>query len=277
MKKLFFLTLPLLAAAVFAQAQNIKMPAPSPHQALKQDFALSYIAIDYSRPGVKGRTIFGDLVPYGKVWRTGANAVTTIEFGENVKVEGHDVPAGKYAVYTIPGENEWTIIFNNDVKNWGTEYKGGDDFLRFTVPSYQISEQVETFTIQVDSITNTSAVVYILWDHTYVPFRVTADIDSTVMAEIDKGMQGDKKPYFAAASYYFQTGRDLKKALEWADAAAKENPTAYYMFYLKAEIQAKLGDKAGAIRTANQSMELAKAANNNDYVRLNEKLIASEQ
>lgn len=277
MKKLFFLTLPLLAAAVFAQAQNIKMPAPSPHQALKQDFALSYIAIDYSRPGVKGRTVFGDLVPYDKVWRTGANAVTTIEFGENVKVEGHDVPAGKYAVYTIPGENEWTIIFNNDVKNWGTEYKGGDDFLRFTVPSYQISEQVETFTIQVDSITNTSAVVYILWDHTYVPFRVTADIDSTVMAEIDKGMQGDKKPYFAAASYYFQTGRDLKKALEWADAAAKENPTAYYMFYLKAEIQAKLGDKAGAIRTASQSMELAKAANNNDYVRLNEKLIASEQ
>lgn len=269
--------LPLLAAAVFAQAQNIKMPAPSPHQVLKQDFALSYIAIDYSRPGVKGRTVFGDLVPYDKVWRTGANAVTTIEFGENVKVEGHDVPAGKYAVYTIPGENEWTIIFNNDVKNWGTEYKGGDDFLRFTVPSYQISEQVETFTIQVDSITNTSAVVYILWDHTYVPFRVTADIDSTVMAEIDKGMQGDKKPYFAAASYYFQTGRDLKKALEWADAAAKENPTAYYMFYLKAEIQAKLGDKAGAIRTASQSMELAKAANNNDYVRLNEKLIASEQ
>ncbi len=277
MKRILPVALLLLTVVSASYAQNINMPAPSPHQVLKQDFALSSITIDYSRPGVKGRTIFGDLVPYGKVWRTGANAVTTIEFGENVKVEGHNVPAGKYAIYTIPGENEWTIILNNDVKNWGTEYKGGDDFLRFTVPSFQIGEAVETFTIQVDGIRNDSATVYFLWDHTYVPFSVTADVDGTILSEIDKGMQSDKKPYFSAASYYFQTNRDPKKALEWVNAATAENPKAYYMFYLKAELQARLGDKSGAIATAKQSIDLAKEAKNDDYVRLNEKLIHSLQ
>jgi hypothetical protein len=244
---------------------------------ITQDFALSHITIDYSRPGVKDRTIFGGLVPYGKVWRTGANAVTTIEFGQDVQLEGHDVKAGKYALYTIPTAGSWTIILNKDIKNWGTQYGQSDDVLRFTVPSYQFPIRAETFTINIDSIRDTSAIIYMIWDHTYVPIHVTAQIDKTIMSQIEAGMKSDKKPYYAAARYYLETGRDLHKALDWTNAGLKETPKAYNLYYLKAQIQAKMHDKAGAISTAKQGIEAARAAKNNEYVEFNEKLISSLQ
>jgi hypothetical protein len=188
-------------------AQGIKTPAPSPHQVITQDFALSHITIDYSRPGIKGRRIFGGLVPYGKEWRTGANAVTTIEFGQDVKLEGHEVKAGKYALYTIPTADDWTIILNKDIKSWGTQYNEGDDVLRFSVPSYQVPIQAESFTINVDSLRDSSAVLYMIWNHTYVPIHVTTTIDQAIMSQIDEGMKSAKKPYFDAARYYLKTGR----------------------------------------------------------------------
>lgn len=264
-----FLTLLLAVPAV---SQEVKTPAPSPHQVVTQDFGLSRITIDYSRPGVKGRTIFGDLVPYGKEWRTGANGVTTVAFGADVELEGHDVKAGKYALYTIPGPHDWTIILNKDVKNWGTQYNEKDDVLRFQVSSYQLPFPIETLTINVDALRDSTAVLYLIWDHTYVPIKMTTHIDGAIMTEINKGMQGDKKPYVAAARYYLNSGRDLNQALEWVDAELKQHPVAN-VYYLKAQIQAKMNDKKGAVASATQGIAAAKKAGNAEYEQMNQALL----
>lgn len=277
LRKTALLTAAVLFCSAALFAQGVKTPAPSPHQVITQDFGLSQITIDYSRPGIKGRTVFGDLVPYGKEWRTGANAVTTIEFGQDVQLEGHEVKAGKYALYTIPQQDQWTIILNKDIQNWGTDYSQADDVLRFDVPSYQVPVSLESFTINIDSLRDSSAIIYMIWEHTYVPIHVTTNIDGQIMSQIEKGMQSDKKPYAAAAKYYLQTGRDLNQALKWVDAGLKENPKAVSAYYLKAQIQAKMNNKAGAIATAKQGIEAAKAAKNDEYVEFNEKLISSLQ
>lgn len=176
MKKLFltaFAALCCLNLAFGQMSEKPDKPAASPHQVVKQAFALSHITIDYSRPGVKGREIFGGLVPYDKVWRTGANAVTTIEFGLDVKLNGHLVKAGKYAVYTIPTAGDWTIILNKDIDVWGTEYAKSDDVVRFQATPVPLSFSIETFTINIDKIRDNSCILYLAWDQTYVPIEVT--------------------------------------------------------------------------------------------------------
>ncbi len=265
-----------LLIALSAGAQGIKTPAPSPSQTIKQDFALSSIEVNYSRPSAKGRKVFGDLVPYGKLWRTGANGATKITFGEDVKVGGVAVKAGSYALYSIPGQNEWEIILNKGVNNGGlTGYKTEEDVARFKAPVAALPFSIETFTIVLGDVTATSASVTILWENTAAAFTVTADIDNKIMAQIDQTMNADSRPYFQAASYYFDNGKDLKKALEWTDKAIASSPDAFWMVHLKAKIQAKLGDKAGAQTSAQKSIALAKKAMNDDYVALNEKLIAA--
>ncbi|MGH2645894.1 MAG: DUF2911 domain-containing protein, partial [Chitinophagaceae bacterium] len=244
---------------------------------ITQDFGLSTITIDYSRPSMKGRTIFGGLVPYNQEWRTGANAVTTIDFGQDVELEGHPVKAGKYALYTIPGEGEWTIILNKDVKNWGTQYSQSDDVLRFKVNTQQLPFPIETFTINMDNLRDSTATLYMIWGNTYVPVQVTTPIDNQIMSEIQDGMKSDKKPYIAAASYYLRMNRDLNTALGWVNDALKENPKGFNVYYLKAQIQSKMNNKSGAIASAKQGAELAKAANNDEYVKMNEQLISSLQ
>ena len=266
----------LLCFAQGAFAQNVKMPAPSPTQTVKQDFALSYVEVNYSRPAVKGRTIMGDLVPYGKVWRTGANSATTITFGDDVNFGGKAVKAGKYGLLTIPGQSEWTIILTKDLNVTSpSAYKQENDVVRITTQPMEMPFSVESFLISFDEVLPSSMNMLLLWDKTAVPVNITADIDGKITAQLDEAMKGEKKPYFQAASYYFESGKDLKKALEWADAATKENPKAFWIYHLKAKIQAKSGDKAGAKATALQSIELAKEAKNDDYVALNNKLIAS--
>jgi hypothetical protein len=265
----------LLCFTQSAFAQNVKMPAPSPTQTLKQDFALSSVEVSYSRPAMKGRTIMGDLVPYGKVWRTGANSATTITFGEDVKFGDAPVKAGKYGLLSIPGQAEWTLILTKDLDITSpSAYKQENDVARVKVPAQEMPFSVESFMITFDNVMPSSMNMLLIWDKTAVPVAITADIDSKVSAQLDEAMKGEKKPYFQAASYYFETGRDLKKALDWADAATKENPKAFWVYHLKAKIQAKSGDKAGAKATALQSIELAKEAKNDDYVSLNNKLIA---
>lgn len=265
----------LLCFTQSAFAQNVKMPAPSPTQTVKQDFALSSVEVSYSRPAMKGRTIMGDLVPYGKVWRTGANSATTITFGEDVKFGDAPVKAGKYGLLSIPGQAEWTLILTKDLDITSpSAYKQENDVARVKVPAQEMPFSVESFMITFDNVMPSSMNMLLIWDKTAVPVAITADIDSKVSAQLDEAMKGEKKPYFQAASYYFETGRDLKKALDWADAATKENPKAFWVYHLKAKIQAKSGDKAGAKATALQSIELAKEAKNDDYVSLNNKLIA---
>ncbi len=276
MKKLIFTLAVVLTVQFGINAQSIKTPAPSPTQTIKQDFALSSIEVVYSRPNAKGRTIYGDLVPYGKMWRTGANMATKITFGEDVKVGGQSVKAGSYAIYTIPNQNEWEIIINKGANNSGLGgYKPEDDVARFRAKPTKLPFSVETFTIMLSNQTANSLEVDLIWGDMEVPFKVESDIDSKIMASINDVMTKDTKPYFQAAGYYYDNGKDMAKALEWANKAVDAQPSAYWVAHLKAKIQAKLGDSAGAKATAMKSMELAKTAKNDDYVVLNEKLIAT--
>jgi hypothetical protein len=259
-----------------AIGQTIKTPAASPQQVLRQDFGLSQIEITYSRPAMRGRTIFGDLVPFGKMWRTGANAATKIKFGEDVSVGGKAVKAGEYALYSIPGANEWEIILNKGVQNWGLGgYKEEDDVARFKVKPSKSGMSFENFTMMVDLVQGGSANVIIAWENTTVSFEIKAEIDNKIMTQIEEVMMADRRPYFQAASYYFETDKDLNQALLWIDKAIEQNPTAFWVVHLKAKIQGKMGDKRNAIRTAEDSIKLAQAAGNEDYVALNLKLIDS--
>ncbi|HTS44433.1 MAG TPA: DUF2911 domain-containing protein [Puia sp.] len=276
MKKLFILLTFASLSYLSNQAQQLKTPAPSPPQYVKQDFGLSSIELSYSRPSVKGRQIFGDLVPYGKVWRTGANAATTITFGDDVKIDGKKIPAGKYGLLTIPGQEEWTIIFSKqlDVTN-PADYKQDQDVLRVTAKAGELPFSVETFIILFNSMTSNTCDMELIWDKTDVTVPIETDIDANIMAQIDNAMNKDNRPYFGAAMYYLDNGKDLNKALEWFNKATEQNPKAFFMFYQKARCEAKLGKKQDAIATAQKGIALAKEANNNDYVALNEKLIAS--
>lgn len=269
----------LVSASLLAfssMAQGIKMPAPSPTQTIKQDFALSHIEVTYSRPVMKGRVIFGDLVPYGKVWRTGANNATRITFGEDVTIGGVAVKAGSYALYSIPDRSEWEIILNKSTQNWGSNgYDKADDVARFKVKPMALAQAVESFTIQIADVANNQANVQIMWDKTGVSIPVVADIDSKIMAQINTAMNVDTKPYFQAASYYFEAGKDLKKASEWAAKAVEAQPKAYWVVLLQARIYAQMGDKKAALEASNRSLALAKEAGNEDYIALNQKLQAT--
>jgi hypothetical protein len=274
MKKL--LTCLLLTGSIYmtSHAQQLRTPAPSPAATIKQSFALSSVEVNYSRPAVRGRAIFGDLVPYGKVWRTGANEATTITFGEDVTVGGKKVPAGKYGLLTIPGQNEWTIIISKQLDVTSpAAYKQDQDVARFTAKPETLPFTVESFMIVFDDIKSNSMIVELLWDKTAVGFQVESDVDSKVMAQIDNAMNKDNRPYFGAAMYYMENGKDMNKALEWLNKAVEQNPNAFWIHHQRANAFAKLGKKQDAIAAANKSMELARAAKNDDYVALNEKLL----
>jgi Protein of unknown function (DUF2911) len=278
MKK--YLLLLAMTAALYgsALAQNLRLPQPSTPQTVKQDFGLSNIELSYSRPNVKGRKIFGDLVPFGKVWRTGANQATTLTFGDPVTIGGTTIPAGKYGLLTIPDANEWTVIITHqlDVTN-AAAYKPDQDVVRLKVTPQQLGFSLETFTIVFGDVNASTLNLQLLWDNTMVQVPISTDIDTRIMGQIDNAMNKDNHPYYTAAFYYLENGKDLNNALEWFDKAIAQDPTAYYAVYQKARCLAKMGKKQDAISTAKKSIELSKTANNNDYVVLNEKLIASLQ
>lgn len=267
-----------VATGTSLQAQ-LKVPAPSPSQTLKQAMGLSEITIDYSRPSAKGRTIYGDVVPFGKVWRTGANAATKITFGEDVKVEGNAVAAGTYALYSIPNKDNWEIMLYKDLTLGGNvaEYKKENELVRFTVKAKTLADKVETFTIDVADVASNSASIALVWEKTRVAFNVTADIDSKIMKSIENNVVNDNRPYFQAANYYYENNKDLAKASEWADKAIEANPKAFWIVLLKAKIQTKQNDKKGAIATAEKVIALATEAKNDDYVAMAKKLIAENK
>ncbi|KIA92917.1 hypothetical protein OC25_14500 [Pedobacter kyungheensis] len=264
----------LLGLANLTSAQGLKIPQPSSGQTITQDFGLGKITLTYSRPNVKGRTIFGGMEPLGVVWRTGANAATRIKFTEDVKIEGKDLPAGEYGLFSIPGKKEWTVIFNKIADQWGAyKYKESDDVLRVTVKTTALKDKVETLTMQFGDVTETSAQLNVMWEHSAFAVNMTTSIDEKVMANIAEAMKGEKKPYFAAAQYYFQTGKDLKTALAWMTEAEKSDPKAPWFKLWKGRIQLKMGDKAGAMATAQQGIDAAKAQKIDEYVRLNSELL----
>lgn len=268
----------LFAAIVLAsftlEAQQLRTPAPSPTQTVQQDFGISSMQLIYSRPNMRGRKVFGDLVPYGKVWRTGANQATRIKFNDDVMIGGQPLKAGEYALYTVPNENEWEVIINKGSANWGTNYKQEDDMLRVKVKPTRLNDAVETFTMQFENVKPTSADLKIMWDKTAVAIPIVTDIDGKVMAQINELMNRDNRPYFGAAMYYLESGKDLNQAVAWFDRAIEQNPNAFWIHHQRANALAKLGKKEDARKAANKSIELAKAQNNDDYVKLNEKLLA---
>jgi hypothetical protein len=276
MKKIFFCLSLCTAIFRFSHAQQLTIPSPSPTQVLKQDFGLSFIELNYSRPGVKGRNIFGDLVPFDKVWRTGANGATTIEFGEPVTIAGKKIAAGKYGLLTIPGKTEWIFIITKqlDVTN-PANYRESDDVVRVTAPVNNLNFAIETMTMDIMNISPHACDLELIWSNVAVRFAIQNNVDSTIMSRIDEIMNKDNRPYYTAAMYYVNNGKDLNQALKWLTAATQQNPDAYFMFYQKAQCEAKLGKKKEAMETAQKGIELAKKANNADYVTLNEKLIAS--
>jgi hypothetical protein len=274
MKKIF-----LLAAASFilfsADAQTLRTPAPSPTQTLKQDFGVSSIELSYSRPGVKGRKVFGDLVPFGKVWRTGANNATTLTFGDDVTIGGVNIKAGKYGLLTIPDKDNWTIIISNqtDVTS-PAAYKESEDVVRVNVKPMTMKDKMETFTMQFDDVKPSTCDLNLMWENTAVSLPISTDVEGSVMKQIDQLMNKDNRPYFNAAMYYMDNGKDLNQALAWFDKAVEQSPTAYWVQHQRANCLAKLGKKEEARAAAEKSMALAKEAKNDDYVRLNEKLLA---
>lgn len=276
MKKIF---LSMAIAACFLQnseAQQLQTPAPSPTTTIKQEFALSNVEVNYSRPAMRGRKIFGDLVPYGKVWRTGANSATTISFGEAVTVGDKAIPAGKYGLLTIPDMGSWTIIISKQLDVTSpAAYKQDQDVARITVQSGNLPITIENFMIVFDNITPTSMQMNMVWENTGVSVPIKAAIDEKIMAQINDLMSKDNRPYFQSAMYYMENGKDLNKALGWFDKAIEQNPSAFWVQHQKANCLAKLGRKQDAIAAANKSIELAKAAKNDDYVALNQKLIAT--
>lgn len=268
-----FLTSCFIAITAISSAQ-LHTPAPSPTQTIKQDFGISSIELIYSRPGIKGRKIFGDLVPWNKVWRTGANSATRIKFNDDVTIGGQALKAGEYALYTIPNEKEWEIIINKGSANWGTDYKQEDDIFRVKVKPMKLDDAVETFTMQFGNVKPSSADLQIMWDKTAVAVPITTDIDKKIMAQINDAMNKDSHPYFQSAMYYMENGKDLNQALQWFDKAIEQNPNGFFIYYQKANALVKLGRKDEAKAAAQKSIGLAREQKNDDYVRLNEKLLA---
>jgi hypothetical protein len=267
----------MLAFAIATNAQ-LKTPAPSSTQTIKQDFGLGSIELSYSRPGMKSRKIFGDLVPFGKVWRTGANGATTLTFADEVIIGGQKIPAGKYGLLTIPDKDSWTIIISKqlDVTQPGA-YKQESDVVRVQAKPMAVKDKAETFTMQFANVTSNSIELHMMWDKTEVSLPITTDVETKVMAQISEAMKTDdaKTPYFPAAMYYMENGKDLNKAMEWFNKSVQQNPKAFWAYYQRANCMSKLGKKQEAIESANKSIELAKEAKNDDYVTLNQKLLAT--
>lgn len=262
-------------ALLTTDAQQLRIPQPSPTQTLKQDFGLGTVELSYSRPSMRNRKIFGDLVPYGKVWRTGANNATTITFSDEVTIGGKKIPAGKYGLVTIPDRDNWTIILTKQLDVTSpASYKQESDVVRVQAKPEPLPFAVETFTMQFGNIKPNSADLQMVWENVAVRLPITTDVESKVMAQIDNLMNKDNRPYFAAAMYYMETGKDLNQALSWLDKALEQNPNAFWVHHQRANALAKMGKKAEARAAAQKSMDLAKQQQNDDYVRLNERLLA---
>lgn len=260
----------------FSEAQPLKMPAPSTTQSIKQEFALTNVELTYSRPNMKGRKIFGDLVPFNAIWRTGANSATTISFADEVIIGDKKVPAGKYGLLTMPGASEWTIILTKQLDVTSpAAYKADQDVVRVKAKVDALPFSMETFTITFDNVTATTMDLWIGWEKTAVSIPIKMEVDAKVLAQIDNAMNKDNKPYFQSAMYYMESGKDLAKANAWFEKAIEQNPTAFWIHYNNANCLAKMGKKSEAIAMSNKSIELATAAKNDDYIALNKKLQAT--
>lgn len=271
-----------LLAAPATQAQ-IRTPAASPQSTIMQRVGLTDITVVYSRPGLKGRTAFGDkspLAPVGKRWRTGANATTSIKFSDDVTIEGKKVPAGEYGIYTIPNKTEWLVVLNKSTKMGANVdgFKDDEDVARFSVKSYKLGSKVETYTMSFADLTPATANLAMEWEMTGAKFKITADVESKVMAQIDEKITKNASPsagdLAAAAVYYADNNKDMKQAVAWMEKA-NATDAKFWNLHSEAKMRLKMKDYAGAMKAAEASKKGALAATppNGDYVKMNEELL----
>lgn len=278
MKKILLPLITVLACTILSA--QVQLPQLSPTATVMQNFGIGKITLVYSRPSIKGRTLFADnsdLAPLGKMWRTGANAATKISFSDNVNFGGKDIDTGSYVIYTIPGANEWEIILNKGLNNGGTDgYKESEDVVRFKVPANSSTGvNVETFTMEFLNIKPESCDLALAWGNTSVIIPIITKIKDKIRANIEAAMQGNDKPYWQAANFYYLYDKDYAKALENINYALEGNQDAYYMYMMKARIQKEMGDKTGAKASAEKCIQLATAAKNDDYIKQGNDLVKS--
>ena len=276
MKKII-IVLAIIIANFTIEAQ-VQTPQSSPKATIHQTVGLTEVEVDYSRPSARGRAVFGNLIPFGKVWRTGANENTTISFSDDVIIDGKTLKKGKYALYTIPKIESWEIIFYKTTDNWGNpeEWKEENVALKATVKPETSNRSVETFTIGINGLDNNFAFLEMSWANSYAALKFEVPTQKKATANIEKALSGPASAdYFSAAQFLFQSNGDNAKALEYVNKSlemAKDKPFWYNR--LKSLIQAKLGDKKGAIESAKASLSAAELAKNQDYVKMNKDSIA---
>jgi hypothetical protein len=273
MRKSILLFVSILGTMTFDQAQ-IQTPAPSPAAKVEQRIGLVDVAVEYSRPSVKGRAIFGALVPYDETWRTGANSATKITFSDDVNFGGAEVKKGAYALLTKPGKENWTImLYPHNNTNWSSYVESTETPISVTakINTLPKGSHMESFMIAFDELTNSSATLYLMWDNVMVPVPIKVNTDAAVQASIAKVMAGPSaQDYYAAAQYYLNEKKDMKQALEWVNKSIEMGNEKFWVLRVKSLIQHELGDDAGAVVSALRSLELAKEANNKEYIKMNE-------
>lgn len=269
----FFLT--ILTGLAHAQ---LNMPPASPDAEFKQQIGFGEVEVKYSRPSARGRVIFGGLIPFGEIWRTGAHDATTIHFSEPVKLNGYDIPADTFSLFTIPNQNEWTIVINKTAKMHGTsDYSQEQDLVRFTVKPEKSPRYYETFTIEINDLSKDEAALYLLWENTQVKLTIKMSVDEKVMVEINERINVKKEDraslYYQSSAYYFNNNKDLKQAYAWAQVANGKTQDAGYL-QLQAKIEAALNDYAAALKTLKASTDLAVTKKLDQVIAANEKLRA---
>ncbi|MES2332853.1 MAG: DUF2911 domain-containing protein [Bacteroidota bacterium] len=277
MKRSFLLAAVLCSVTAFAQ---IRMPAPSPTQKITQQFGLGSIEVTYSRPAIKGRSLFkenSDLAPIGKLWRTGANAATKLYFSDRVMMGGKLLDTGTYVLYTVPGKEYWDIVINKGITNAGTEgYKESEDVNRFKVRVEKSGNELENFTMQFANILPESCELQLMWGTALVRIPMSVSVKDRIRLQVEKALGAetvDPNSYYNAANYYYEWDKNPAKALPLITKAIAANPKAYYMVLVQAKIQKDLGDKVSAKASAEKAIVLATEAKNDDYVRAANALI----
>ena len=273
-KKLF---IALLFIGVISVSAQIKTPAPSPFSKVEQVVGLTDVSLEYSRPAMRGRTIFGNLVPFDKIWRTGANARTKITFSDDVTIDGDTLKKGTYAIFTKPTAESWEVYFYTDYAGGGAPQTLDDSkvALKTTAMTESMSMPIQSFTMSFDDLTENSGVLGMLWENTYVGVKFNVPTDAIASKSIDAVMAGPSaNDYFGAASFYRNSGKDLNQALTWITKAAEMNKGAFWMMREKSLIQAAMADKKGAIESAKKSLAVAEKAGNAAYIKMNKESIA---
>lgn len=253
MKKIL---LALFVAGTFGLANAQEMPAPSPAATTMQRVGLTDVEITYSRPSVKGRAIFGELVPFGEIWRTGANASTKVKFSSEVMIGDTKVAAGTYSLYAIPTQSSWTLILNSNLTLWGSDgYQESEDVVRMDIKPMMMADKVESMRISVENISKDGASIVLAWDNMSAALPFSVESDAQVAKNMEKALNDAFRANRNAAEYYADKG-DFEKAIKHIDMAIEMNSESWYTQWIKAQILAESGDKKKAIKQAEMAVEM---------------------